>query len=282
MKLRRTHEQRPLTSGQLCTMQIPTYKDTIQSLVLNFTKSDGTAASEAQVRAEIASVRFTMNSDVIVDCPIVQFLDMYELLGVKVQHPEAIGGTVELNIGRLMFNTPDVRNLFGLGTADISSAQIQITPGTLSAITAVQAYTERDPIEQNLGAYVSVQNSNVNFNATGKHSMDTLQKLANTTYLALAIHGGASGVISAAELRANSGTIREEAPTNVNKQFLSNARIEQPAGYYVHGLMEGSPNDGLDLYGVGDLRLLTTFTTAPGAGGYNITTIGLTKPVPVA
>jgi hypothetical protein len=273
VKIRQKHEEKSLTSSTITTMQIPP-GGKIQSLPLYFKQSSGASATEAHIRAEISNIRLAINGQDIINCPAVQLLDMYEIMGVKVQNPAAVAGCLELNIGRLLFANSDIRDLFGFGTADVTSIQVQITAGTLSSIASVQAYSERDPVAEKLGTYCNVLNFPVNYNAASQHSLDTLPKNADTAYLLLAVQAGASGVISSSELRVNSVTVREDAPLNVNKQFLSNGRLDQPTGYYVHAFTEGSPKDNLPLFQVSDLRLLNTFSTAPGSGGYNVTTIG--------
>ncbi len=266
------HENRPLTSSANQTLQIPA-GGKIHSIMLSFLTSAGAAVTEAQIRAEIANIRLTAGGKDIINCPAVQLLDAYEFLGTEVQENGSVAGAIELNIGRLLFTDPAVRDLFGLGTADVASIQIQVQAGTLSAIASVEAYTEREPVNEVLGTYARLINYPMSFNSTGQHTYDALPREEATAYAALMIDDGASGTIADSEIRLGQTSIRERVPLHVNKQLLSNNRLAQPAGYFVHGLNDGSLAALLSMKNVKDFRVVTNFAVAPGAGGYNITAL---------
>lgn len=271
MKTRQKHEQKPLASNQQATLQVPV-GGKIHNLMLVFLTSGGVAVTEAQIRAEIGNIRLTIGGTDIINSTAVRLLDIYEALGVNVSVPAGVPGVLELNIGRQMFTDPAVRDLFGIGTAGITSVQIQVHAGTLSAIASVQAYTSREGSNEGLGTYCRVLDYAQSYNAIGQHTADTLPRDQNTAYALVMMSGGASGTLNSSEVRANSLTVREDTLSAVNSLDLSDNRYAQPAGYYVHAFTDGSMAR-LPMKNVTDFRLLNTFTVAPGAAGYVITPV---------
>lgn len=270
------HEQRAMTSNQQATLQIPAYGK-IASLALLFTTGAGAPVTEAQIRAEIGNIRLTINGRDVVNASAVQLLDLYESLGSKAGAPAGINGVVELNIGRLLYVDPVARDLFAFGTMDVSTIQVQVTAGTLVNVAAVQAISERINVNAPLGTYASFINYTQSFNSTGDHTVDTMPRDANSGYIAAVIDDGASGTITFGEVRLNSATIRERLQSNVNALFTSNKGYVQPAGYYTHFFADGALGGVLPMTGVTDLRFITTFSVAPGAGGYNIAILKLVQ-----
>ena len=272
------HEQKPLTSSQIVTLQIPV-GGKIQSLALVFYTAGGVPVTEAQIRAEIGIIRLTLNGRDVVNAPVVQILDLYESLGsARVGTPAAIAGVVELNVGRLIFVDPVLRDLVGFGTGDVSTIQVQVTAGTLFAIASVKAVSQRTPSPENLGTYCKFINYPQSFNSTGDHTVDTLPRDTNSAYLLTMIDDGASGTITFGECRMNGQTITERQDSAISSLFASNKGFAQPAGYFCHWFNDGSAAGQLPMRGVTDLRFITTFSVAPGAAGYNITPLTLISP----
>jgi len=271
------HEQKPMTSATNTTLQIPT-GGKLQSVALVFYTSGGVPVTEAQIRAEIGNIRLTLNGKDVVNAPVNQILDCYEAMSVHVGTPAAVAGVVELNLGRLLFTAPELKDLVGFGTADVSSVQVQITAGTLSAIASVKCVTQRSPVNENLGMYCKFINYPVNFNSTGDHTMDTLPRDANSSYLLTMIDDGASGTITFGECRIGPVTVTERQDSALSSLFASNKGFAQPAGYFCHWFADASLAGRLPMQGVTDLRFITTFSVAPGAAGYNITPLTLIVP----
>lgn len=278
LKNTQNHETKALTSSQQATLQIPT-GGKVQSLFLLFATSAGVPVTEAQIRAEIGNIRLTFNGKDAVNASAVELLDLFETLGNNVFNAAAIpAGAIELNIGRLIFNSPEVRDLMGFGTADVANIQIQVTAGTLSAIASVQGVSARTAVNENLGAHCEYISYPQNFNATGDHTVDTLPRNTDSSYLALMVDDGASGTITHSEVRVNNFTIRERLDRAVNGLLLSESKFAQPAGHFVHGFMDGSIDGRLPMVGVTDLRCISTFSVAAGAGGYSIGALTLVTP----
>lgn len=272
LKTFQVHEEKALTSAQNSTLQIPT-GGKVNSLFLMFKDSSGVSATEAEIRAEIGNIRLTLGGKDVINVPATKILDLYESLGVKVAENTGIAGVIELNLGKLIYLDPAMRDACGFGTADLTSIQVQVVAGTLSNIASVQAFTRRQAINQNLGTHCRFVQYPQSFNSTGDHTVDTLPRDRNAAYLAAMVDDGASGAISHGEARVNSNTVTERCPLNVNKAAVSGDGFVQPAGYFNYMFTDGDTSTRLPMRGVSDFRLITTFSTAPGASGYNIATL---------
>lgn len=281
LKNTQNHEQKTMSSSTVATLQIPT-GGKIQNLMLLFLTGAGAPVTEAQIRSEVSNIRLTVNGRDIVNASPTLLLDLYEAMSVKVGTPAGVGGVVELNVGRQIFANPDVRDLFGLGTADVANIQVQVTAGTLVNIASVQAISARTPVNENLGAHCEFINYPQSFNATGQHTVDTLPRNTDSSYLGLLIDDGSAGTITSSEIRVNNYAIRENLNSAVNNCLLSNSGLAQPAGYYFHGFADGSLDGRLPMPGVTDLRAITTFSVAPGAAGYNVAALTLVTPAQAA
>lgn len=271
-----SHEQKTVSSGVTSTLQIPVY-GTIFSLPLQFLLSTGAVASVAQIIAQIANIRLTINGKDIVNCSPAKIFEVYSSFGNYVQNPAGTNGMVELNVGRLIFDAPAVRDQFAFGTQNVANIQIQVTAGTIPAapndIVSVQAFTTRTAQTTPLGIHCKLMNYPQSFNSTGEHTVDTLPRDPDSSYLAVYADDGAAGTITFGECRVNNVNAVERIPSSVNSQLHSENRLAQPAGTFMYGFCDGDPTSQLPMLGITDLRFINTFSVAPGAGGYNMTTL---------
>lgn len=272
IKYEQAHESKPLTSGAQATLQIPA-GGKIHGIQLHFTTSGGANVTEAAIRSEIGNLRLSINGKDIVNATAAKILDLYEVMGRYVNDNTAVASVVELNVGRLIFNNPEFRDLFGFGTADVQSIQVQITAGTLSTIANVTAYTTREAVNENLGVYCRFINYNISYNATGDHSYDTMPRDADSSYLLVMTDAGASGTMTHGEVRLGATTLKQRVPAAVNTLMNSSDRIATPSGLYVYSFTDGNVTSRLPMKDVDDLRFVQTFSVAPGAGGYNMSAL---------
>lgn len=265
------HETKALTSSQTATLQIPVY-GRIQDVILNF---DGT---EAQMRAELGLVRLSVNGTDIVRASVTELLDLYEFLGVKVGTNTGVDGALSLNLGRLIYENPTIRDQFGWGELGVTTIQVQVTAGTLVAISEVTAYSMRDtardkdgnPKKEPFGAHIRYLQYPQSFNSTGDHTVDTLPRDLNTAYLAVLASDGATGTIASGKVSVNNVNVMEVTPAAVNNIGLSNRRCTAVSGYFGYLFADGGLNGRLPMDGVTDLRFVTNFSVAPGAAGYSM------------
>lgn len=271
LRTTQVHEQRPLTSNQLQTLQV-NGGGKIHSLIVSFT-NNGAPATEANIRSSITDIRLTFNGKEIVKASAAELYDLYETIGVNVFAATGVNGALELNVGPLLFTDPAVRRVLGYGTRNINSIQVQITCGTLTDITAAQCFTERTVTDEILGVHCKFLQYPVNFNATGEHTVDTLPRDPSTNYLMVMASMGASGTIDRGDVKLNNATIVDQLPRHINSVLCSNKRFSQLAGYYLYNFVDGGfniPAVGLQMLGAADLRFKQNFSVAPGAGGYRM------------
>jgi hypothetical protein len=270
------HEQKPIASGLTSTLQIPPFGK-IYSLPLQFLLSSGAVASVAQIIAQIANIRLTINGKDIINCSPEKLFAVYSSFGTFVQNPAGTNGVVELNLGRMIFNDAEIRNAFGYGSLGVANIQIQVTAGVVPAppndIVSVQAFSTRTQEQEKLGIHFKLMNFPQSFNSTGDHTVDTLPRDPDSAYVAVFADDGAAGTISFGECRVDNVTVIERCPSAVNVQLNAENRLAQPAGHFMYGFTDGSPTSQLPMRNVKDLRFITTFAVAPGAGGYNMTAL---------
>lgn len=286
MKTLQVHQQLPNTSGATTTLQIPT-GGKIHQIFVRFSDSTNTSNTEAMIRAQVTgNIRLSFGAIDIVNVPVARLLDIYKMLGNKVGNTSTITvGGMPLNLAPLFYVDPAAKDLLGLGTANVNNIQIQITFGTIVAVTGTlntQSFTTREPVNQNLGTYGKITDYPRNFNAASQDTVDTLPRNINSAYLALFINLGSAGVATDSEIRVNGGLVREKVPLHINT-WLNNiygfatqaADAAGDGGYFAHIFCHGGISEYLPMKNVTDLRALTTFSTAPGAGGYTATPLTL-------
>lgn len=269
LKTHQTHEQKGMSSNAISTLNIPK-GGKIHSVGLRFTTSAGADCTVAQIKAEVGLIRLTLNGKDIINCTATKLYDLYNVLGQNINDGAGIAGVVELNLGKLLFTDPAVRDLFGLGTADVTSIQISVTAGTLTNVANVQAFTTREAVEENLGMYCKYINYGQSFNSTGDHTLDTLPRDPDSSYLIALTDMGASGTITHGEVKVNGVTFKERIPRAINGLAVSNDKLSQISGYYVYAFTDGNIRTRLPMIGVNDLRFVNTFSVAPGAASYNV------------
>jgi len=270
-----SHETKTLTSSQTTYLQVP-IGGKLHSIAVRFATSAAADVTEAAIRAEISRITLKINGVDIVNNTPAKILDLYEYLSpANVSGNTGVASMVELNVGRLLYTDPAVRDLFGIGTANVNNVQIGITAGTLSTIANAQAFTSREMKNENLGMYMKYLEYSQSFNATGDSTVDTLPRDPDASYLAVLVNPGASGVISHGECRVNNNQLTDKLPASVNTLESSNKRHTTPSGYYIYDFADGNLGTRLPMLGVNDLRFITTFSTAPGAGGYSMNALTL-------
>ena len=276
---RRTHETRPLSSNNVSTLQIPV-GDKIHNMILRFSTAAGADAAIADIKSEILNIRLTIGGKDVINTSPAKLYDLYDSMGVNVFQSTGFAGALELNLGKLLFLNPAVRAVVGFGTANIANIQIAVTAGTLSNLGAVQAFTYRQLVSENLGVYCRFIDYNRNFNATGDDTVDTLPRDEDSAYLCVLTDAGASGAIAAGEVRANGQIVQERAPRSVNALGCAQNGFKQVGSYYLYMFNDRTFEGNLPMLSqngvaVTDLRFVTNFSVAPGAGGYTCSVLTL-------
>lgn len=269
LKVIQAHETKTLTTSTSTTIQIPT-GGKLHEIMLRFATSADADVTEAAIRAEIGVIRLTINGVDFVNATAAKILDAYEALGLNVGNNTGVASVLELNLGRLLFTDPQIRDLFGIGTANVQSVQITVTAGTLSTIANVTGFTGREMVSENLGVYSKYINYARSFNATGQDTFDTLPRDPDASYMMVLSDAGASGTQTYGQIRVNNINVKDNIPIAINRLDVSNNRYQSPSGYFVYAFTDGNIKSRLPMVGVNDLRFINQFSVAPGAAGYNM------------
>ena len=272
------HDTKPVTTGAVLTFNIPSF-DTIDDVILRFTKSGG-AATKANIISSVGKVALNINGEQVINCTISELYDVFEMLGNQVQET-ILTNVVSLNLARLMFKLNQNKDYFAWGCANIQTIQLQVYCGTtVTDVTDLEVSTERRSFNSNLGSLIKVINYPQSMSSTGISSVDTLPRDSNDGYLAIMANTG-GGVISQGECVVNVNTIID--PTaKAAMDYVCQVRGFKPLStYYNYLFADGSNRGALPMNGVTELRLKTSFTTAPTSGTYDLLAISI-KNMPTA
>lgn len=265
LKTLRQHETKEVVASATSSLRVPAFGK-IHNIYLHFLNGAANATKSA-IEAAVDRVRLSIDGKDIVNCTAAQLFAVYERLGTKLGNSSLDNGVMELNLGRLIFDMGQSKDVFGFGTFNVATIQVQITyKATTTGVTSCQLYTSREAVQNAaLGTYPKLYEYPQTYGSTGEHTVDTLPRDINTDYLAIFCDQGASGtgVVSFGELSVNSQNVFDRTPTSVMGTFNNERKMVQPTGLFDYMLTNGTTNDRLPMNGVKDLRLKTTFSTTP-------------------
>ena len=260
------HESKPISAGAILTFKIPSF-DTIDDLLMEFTNS-GAAATLANIKSGIGKIALNINGEQVINVPFTRLCDVYNSLGVEVT--QSLVNCLGLNIGRYLFKDPNNEDYFAWGCNDIQTIQLQVyCNGTVTGLTDLQVSTVRRATNSNLGSFIKIINYPQTMASTGISTVDTLPRDSNEAYLQIMAHNG-GGVISGGECVVNGNSVYDPISQALD-DYLVNARgLAAVSGNFNYSFADGSIKSVLPMIGVTELRLKTTFSTAPSAGVYDL------------
>ena len=265
------HESKPISAGAILTFNIPSF-DTIDDIILEFTNS-GAAATLANIKSGIGKIALNINGGQVINVPFTRLCDVYSSLGVEVT--QNLVNCIGLNIGRYLFKDPDNEDFFAWGCNNIQTIQLQVyCNGTVTGLTDCQVSTIRRSFKSNLDSYIKIINYPQTMASTGISTVDTLPRDNNEAYLEILAHNG-GGVISAGEMVVNGVSIYDPISQALNNYVCDARGLGNVSGIFNYNVTDGSVKSILPMLGVTELRLKTTFTTAPTAGVYDLTAVSI-------
>lgn len=267
------HDTKPVSTGAVLTFNIPSF-DTIDDFLLRFTNS-GAASTKAAITAAIGKIALNINGEQVINCNISELYDVFEMLGNQVQETTLVN-VVSLNLGRLIFKMNADKDFFAIGCDNVQTIQLQVyCNSTVTGVTDLEVSTERRSFKSSLNSVIKIINYPQSMSAAGISSVDTLPRDSNDGYLAILANTGTGGAISQGECVVNGNTIID--PTaKATMDYVCQARGFKPlASYFNYLFADGSGRGALPMTGVTELRLKTTFTTAPTTGTYDLLAISI-------
>ena len=262
------HENRSLANGSVITFNVPSY-GTVDDIILRFTNS-GVAATSANVISSIGKIAVNINGEQIINCTVERLYDFYKMLGNEVYQPAAMTGVISLNLGRLLFKLPSNEDFFAWGCMNIDTIQVQVYCNTLSNVTDCELSTIRRSVDSNMGSYIKLISYPQAMAAAGISTVDNLPRDSNEGYLCIMANAGTGGVISQGECVVNGTNIFQPQAQDVNDYVVNNYGLAAVSGYFNYCFADGAIKGVLPMMGVTELRLKTTFTTAPTTGVYDL------------
>lgn len=275
-----THSSDTVSAGKVCNFNLPVF-DTIDDVQLSFGNS-GAAATLSNILTSISRVEATIDGQNWISAPLALLANLYTFMGNKTYTGTAQTNVFSLNLARLMFDKPEDRDFFAIGTQNVETMQIRVYCGTtVTGVTDVTVKSVRRSIQSGLSSYIQVIDYPQQMNAAGISSIETLPRDSMDSYLAILAYAGAGGVISGGECVLNGNSIINLTTMN---EMNANAQLRGFApvsGIYPYVFCDGTARSVLPMQGVTELRLKTTFTTAPTGGQYDLLAISV-KNTPAA
>lgn len=263
------HETKNLANSTILTFNVPSF-DTIDDIYLAFHNS-GAAATKENITSSIGKIALNINGEQVINTTATRLYDFYSSLGNEVNQDGRPANVLNLNIGRLMFLQPENEDYFAWGCSNINTIQVQVyCNNTVTSVTDCQLVTERRPISTTLGAYIKLISYPQAMSAAGISTVDTLPRDSNEAYLSVMAAAETGGVISAGECVINGVNIYDSIGMDVNNMVVAARDYAPVSGYFNYLFADRSRRGFLPMQGVTELRLKTTFTTAPTAGVYDL------------
>lgn len=263
------HESKPISAGAILTYNIPSF-DTIDDVLLEFTNS-GAAATLANIKSGIGKIALNINGQQVINVPFERLCDVYSSLGVEVT--QNLVNCLGLNIGRYLFKDPNNEDFFAWGCNDIQTIQLQVyCNGTVTGLTDLQVSTVRRSVPQKLGSYIKVINYPQTMASTGISTVDTLPRDNDEAYLEILAHNG-GGVISGGECVVNGNSVYDPISQALDDYVVNARGLAAVTGNFNYSFSDGSIKGCLPMVGVTELRLKTTFTTAPTNSVYDLVAV---------
>ena len=270
------HDTKPVSTGAVLTFNIPVF-ETIDDVILEFTNS-GAAATLANIKSSIGKIAFSINGEQVVNVPFTRLCDVYSSLGNEVA--QSVVNVMGLNISRYLFKDPVIEDYFSYGTANVQTMQLQVYCGTVSGVTDLSVSTIRRNVIQPLGSFLKIIDYPQNMASTGISTVDTLPRDSNEAYLCILAHNG-GGAISQGECVVNGNSIFDPMSQAENNYIVGARGLAAVTDNFNYSFSDGSIKGVLPMQGVTELRLKTTFTTAPTSGTYDLVAVSI-KNVPDA
>ncbi len=265
------HESKAITAGSILTYNVPSF-DTIDDIILEFTNS-GAAATKANILAGVGKIALNINGEQVVNLPLARLYDIYAMLGQEVT--QNINNSIGLNIGRYLFKDPNNEDFFSYGCADIQTIQVQVyLNATVTGLTDCQVSTIRRATNTALGSYIKAINYPQTMNSTGISTVDTLPRDSNEAYLSIMAHNG-GGKITGGECVVNGNSVIDPISQELDDYIVNARGLAAVDGVFNYSFSDGSIKGILPMQGVTELRLKTTFGTAPENGNYDLVAVSI-------
>lgn len=266
------HESKSCSASQILTYSIPVF-DTVDDILIQGLNS-GAPATLANMKAAIGKIALAINGEQVINVPFTRLCEVYNSLGVEVT--QNLVNCIGLNIARYLFKDANNEDFFAWGCADIQTIQLQIyLNSSITGLTDIQVSTIRRSVNLPLGSYIKVINYPQTMTSTGISTVDSLPRNdSREAYLEILANNG-GGVISQGECVMNGVSIFDPITQSLNDYLVNTRGLAAVSGNFNYSFSDGSIKGALPMQGVTELRLKTTFTTAPTNGTYDLVAVSI-------
>lgn len=269
-----THETKSVSANTIVNFNLPVF-DTIDDVQLEFTNS-GAASTLSNILSSVLRVDATIDGQNWISCPIGLLANLYTLMGVKTYTGTAQTNVFSLNLARLMFDKPEDRDFFAIGTANVETIQVRVTMGgTVTGLSDITLKTVRRSVQAALSSYIQVIDYPQQMSAAGISSIETLPRDSQDSYLCVLATTGTGGVISEGECVLNGNSVINLTSQNVMDHNAKLRGFAPVSGIYPYIFVDGTARSVLPMQGITELRFKTTFTTAPSTGQYDLLAVSI-------
>ena len=269
-----THETKQISASAVVNLTCPAF-DLIDDVQLEFLNS-GSPCTLANILSSINRIEATIDGQNWISAPIGLLANLYSFMGNKTYTGTAQVNVFSLNLARLMFDKPEDRDFFAIGTLNVETIQVRVyVGGTVTAVTDVTLKTVRRSIQSGLSSYIQVIDYPQTMNAAGISSIESLPKDSNDSFLAVLAYAGTGGVISEGECVLNGNSIVNLTSLNAMNANAQLRGFAPVSGIYPYVFCDGTARSVLPMQGITELRFKTTFTTAPSTGQYDLLAISV-------
>ena len=265
------HESKACTAGSILTYNIPSF-DTVDDIIVEGLNS-GAAATLANMKAAIGKIALNINGEQVINVPFTRLCEVYNSLGVEVT--QNLVNCIGLNIGRYLFKDPNNEDYFAWGCANIQTIQLQIyLNSSITGLTDIQVSTIRRSTNSALGSFIKVINYPQTMTSSGISTVDTLPRDSNEAYLEI-LASASGGVIAGGECVVNGNSVYDPISQALDDYIVNARGLSAVSGLFNYSFSDGSVKSVLPMQGVTELRLKTTFTTAPTSGTYDLVAVSI-------
>lgn len=251
---------RGLGSSNLATVELPV-GETYSAIYLLFKAAGGTAVAVADIKSEITRIRLRADSHLLIDATPTLLFDLQKFYG-DAYGADNVAGVLPLIFDRKHLQDILSRDVFLLGTANITSLTVEVQCGTLVNVATVEVYRETKPVKRNLVDHVRILPYNENFSTTGSQTVNTIPKRSPYGILAQHIEDS-SGTIDDVTVHVDKTIIFDQVPAAVQQVRLEFARRNPQSGYYHLPYDQLEHRDGwLYMGNVQDYRLEIEWSSA--------------------
>lgn len=242
-------------AGATVTFNIPVGELTYSDIVLYYTKT-GTAATYAQMVADILKVRVKLNGITIQELSGKQFLDSFAYLGHTINN-----GEIPILFAQPTARTPVLESLTSLGTSGLNQASIEVDLASGAGASLAMSLNVMCHLRSEVpGLLISRKNFTLTCPVVGVNEFTQLP-ISIGDLLALHFDGAASPITNV-EIRLDDRLLFEGSPSILANRLKRYGRVPQSGYVHAEMVMRDNLAEKQPLADTADFRIKLTVTTA--------------------